>query len=310
MSLSALNNPSLVSSAMAGLALSLPSLEKVIQSGSIPWMGIKTLNAISYTINLYAVSQPGRLDGPQQQKMVDNDLKGMDAEKGVSLVAPSGWSFAIWGPIFAGELSFTILQFLIPESSSITPIIKELSAPFITGQLFQSLWCAAFRPKYEGSLMLISSAGLAGAAYSLSKVHSAYAFTRQGYTSLQYCLCFLPTSLHFGWLTAATLVNLNGAVARMTNCEKTIAVTGHLSVIVATIAGVGITLSRGAPVYGGVISWALLAVADGMKKRMEKAKKDDSVKGLYGALLQQRLSTLGAIVSFASSIVTAYSLFT
>ena len=96
MSLSALNTPPIVSSAMAGLAISLPSLENVILSGSIPWMGIKTLNALSYAINLYAVSQPGRLDGQEQQKMIDNDLKGMDAEKGVTLVAPSGWAFAIW----------------------------------------------------------------------------------------------------------------------------------------------------------------------------------------------------------------------
>jgi len=308
MSLSALNTPPIVSSAMAGLAISLPSLENVILSGSIPWMGIKTLNALSYAINLYAVSQPGRLDGQEQQKMIDNDLKGMDAEKGVTLVAPSGWAFAIWAPIFAGELSFTISQFLVPETSSIATIIKQLSAPFITGQLFQSLWCAAFRPKYEGSLMLISSAGLAGAAYSLSKVHAAYAL-REGYTSLQYCLFFLPTSLHFGWLTAATLVNFNGAVARMTTCEKTIAITGHLSVVAATIAGVAVTVSRGAPVYGGVITWALVAVADGMKKRIEKSKKDDNTKGLYGALVQQRLSTLGAIITFASSIVTAHSLF-
>ena len=59
----------------------------------------------------------------------------------------------------------------------------------------------------------------------------------------------------------------------MTSCEKTITVTGHLSVIVATIAEVGITLSRGTPVYVGVILWALLAVADGIKKWVERQKR-------------------------------------
>jgi len=330
MSLSAWNTPPLVSTAMGVLALALPLYENAIIDGTISWTGVKTINALSYAINLVSVSIPGRLDGQQQQKQEQSQekIKGdalkddtddtsnnkMD-ELTVSLVAPSGWAFAIWGPIFAGELVFSISQLLIPESAAIATTIKKLSGPFVAGQLFQSLWCAAFRPKYEkGSLMLISSAGLAGAAYSLSKVHAAYAIkTKFYYSSLQYCIYFLPTSLHFGWLTAATLVNLNGAVARMTSCPKTIAAVGHASVIAATVTGVVVTLSRGAPVYGGVIAWALLAVADGMKKRLEKAKKNDiksTSKGVHGALAQQRLSTLGAVISITSSIISAYSLFT
>lgn len=326
MSLSALNSPPLVSAAMGALSVALPSYEKAIMDGSIPWASVKIINALSYAISLVSVSIPGRLDGQQQQQnqdeVKDDKLKDDDNNNNnamelltVSLVAPSGWAFAIWGPIFAGELILSISQLLVPESAAIATTIKKVSGPFVAGQLFQSLWCAAFRPKYEkGSLMLISSAGLAGAAYSLSKVHAAY--TIGGpivYSSLQYCLYFLPTSLHFGWLTAATLVNLNGAVAKMTSCPKTIAMVGHTSVIAATIAGVAVALSRGAPVYGGVIAWALLAVADGMKKRLEKAKKNDiksTSKGVYGALTQQRLSTLGAVISITSSAVSAYSLFT
>ena len=107
MSLSALNSPPLVSTAMGVLALTLPLYENAVINGSLPWTAVKTMNALSYAINLISVSTPGRLDGQQQQQRLDQE-KMKDGEKKdvvdssnntnnemdeltVSLVAPSGW---------------------------------------------------------------------------------------------------------------------------------------------------------------------------------------------------------------------------
>ena len=92
-------------------------------------------------------------------------------------------AFAIWAPIFLGELLFVTLQFYIPASSSLSSslsgwsnVLTRASVPFVASQIFQTLWCASFRPKYaEGKLMYISTAMLIGTAYSLLRVHGVFA---------------------------------------------------------------------------------------------------------------------------------------
>lgn len=283
----------------------------------------KILNVISYAIMFAAVSVPGRIDS-QVAKEIEAEESGSSAKvddsseqakaltpiMGRTLVAPAGWAFAIWGPIFAGELVFVISQFFAKNGSALSETIKSVSGPFVLAQTFQALWSASFRPKYKGGLMWISSGMLGGIAYSMSKAHAVFsaASTRNTYTTLQYFINFFPMALHFGWTTAATLVNINGSVAVMKNLSsKFVAVVGHLSVVAATALGVFITTSRDAPVYGGVISWALFAVADGMKKRLEASQKDENVKDVTGVQLQLQLSKIGAYISAAASIFTGFS---
>jgi hypothetical protein len=210
-------------------------------------------------------------------------------------------AFAIWAPIFMGELALVTTQLFVGETDSLAPMIKAATVPFVAANVLQSLWCAAFRPKYKGAWMGVSFAALASTAYSLSKVHTA----TLGLTGWKYLVYGLPISMHFGWVTAASLVNLNGAVAmcRMSSA-KTVAWLGHLSVVAATALGVAVTVSRKAPVYGGVICWALMAVADGMKKRVAATKdeKDQTRVGVLGAKLQERLSKVGAYVSGGASL--------
>ncbi len=92
---------------------------------------------------------------------------------------------------------------------------------------------------------------------------------------------------------------------------RAIAWLGHASVVAATAVGVALTTARSAPVFGGVISWALLAVADGIKQRIEKAKKNDDMNAsnLKGAAIQRKLSLLGAAVSGVAVIVTTANMY-
>lgn len=75
--------------------------------------------------------------------------------------------------------------------------------------------------------------------------------------------CVLPIglSLHFGWISCATLVNTNGyisSVAGRANRLKLVA--SVLSVVLAVLLGAAISLTREDPVYAAVIAWALWAV--------------------------------------------------
>ena len=88
------------------------------------------------------------------------------------------------------------------------------------GQIFQTLWTASFRPKYKGRLIYISGAMLTGIAYSLSRAHAGFVFDGSLYDMKEYLLYFLPMTLHFGWTTAAALVNWNGSIAMGENCQS------------------------------------------------------------------------------------------
>lgn len=209
-------------------------------------------------------------------------------------------------------------QFFIPETSAVSSIIMKISVPFTFANIFQSLWCASFRPKYKGKYAFISAAMLSSIAYSLSKAHATYA-SEGSYSKTEYCLLFLPLSLHFGWTTAATLVNWNGSVAKQdpmqTSTPGTMAVLGNMSAIVATLLGSYITTVKNAPVYGAVISWALAAVSDGMKKRLKadsaSSGDDEAKKKIVGYTLgarpMQLLCAGGAFITGASSLLVVFS---
>lgn len=322
MSLSALNSPPLVATTGLGLTYVLPQIENTI--ASCPWSTIRILNLLAYTINFVSVSRPGRMDG---QSVADDGA--LSPRNGRTLVAPAGWAFAIWGPIFLGEAIGIASQFCIWESNAanqpLIQLFKKTSGSFIIAQLFQSLWCAAFRPKYNGIKTLVSVGMLSMTAYSLSRVHEIFTSSAMlsSYNNLQYGLFFFPMALHFGWTTAASLVNLNGAIAmnKDTN-EKIIAIVGHLSVIGATALGIYLACERNAPVYSGVIAWALSAVADSMKKRINAGKSIEgdknnkklgrknlkeaaSIGNLNGASIQYILAKSGALMNAATSSIIA-----
>lgn len=311
MSLAALNIPGLIASAGAAALAALPIAEQLVAADAIEWTTVRAATAIAYTVQIVAVSVPGRIDG-EVAKAIEDERKGSASKStaskegknlspgnGRTLVAPAGWAFAIWGPIFLGEFVFVASQAAIPADDPLVPLLKKTAVPFIFAHTFQSLWCAAFRRKYSGNLQYISFAMLSATAFFLSKAHAAFASASSSYGFATYLKLFLPISMHCGWTVAASLVNLNGAFSMLdSSSPRAIAWLGHISVAAATAIGVAVTTTRSAPVFGGVITWALLAVADGMKQRLEWAKKTDATeKNIHGATTQRWLSLAGGLVT-------------
>jgi hypothetical protein len=316
MSLSSLNQSSILAASGITAGIALPLIEAAIDNGSLSFGAVRILNGLLYGLNVYATSQPGRIDGQNQEEfgkgMSSSSSSSKEMERlspgsrGRTLVAPSGWAFAIWGPIFIGELVFCTASFTLDGNSELAGVIKKASGGFMVSQVFQVLWTAAFRPKHKGKAAYISAAMLSGIALSLNRAHQAFTADRS-YSMSSYLIYFLPLSLHFGWTSAASLVNLNGSFAMSeTVSAPFLAWAGHISVAAATALAVSVTVVRQAPVYGGVLAWALTAVATGMQKRVEgTAKADSNRPGVYGAKTQQWLCIAGAIVSAVTSIVVA-----
>lgn len=178
------------------------------------------------------------------------------------------------------------------------------------GQLFQTLWAASFRPKYDGNLVYISAAMLSGIAWSLSRANAGFAFAGDSLSLGQYLLYFLPMSLHFGWTLAAALVNINGNIAAPANVSPAVvAGAGHISAIAAAGLGILVTFLRQAPVVGATIAWALTACYTGMEKRLGQASnvKDRAQVGIFGARVQKWLCGIGAVLSACTSVAVALS---
>jgi len=316
MSLEVLNSPPLVGGLTLGCYGALPLALGYFSSASIPWTVVKGVNLAVYGLSVWSVSQPGRYDGQIRQESSQDDPKrestGMEkmgtGRRGRTLVPPAGWAFAIWGPVFLGEFLITTSQLRLPQSSDLAPLIREVTGPFVMAQTFQSLWTASFRPKYDHPVYkYISFLNLSGIAISLSFCHSAFSKARDVPLGV-YLLNFFPLSLHFGWTTAAALVNLNGMFVLGNEAKaRAVAILGHASVIAATAVGVSITLARRAPVYGGVIAWALSAVASGLSRRIvETANEDQNAVGVFGAKLQRSLSILGAVLCVGASVFVSF----
>lgn len=324
--LSTLNNPLIISSLGAATHVfnERPSIFLSSLPLSIP--AIKTAVACSYALNIITVSIPGRLDGqvakaiteeedPKKKKSAnDKNKKKTVGEKlapvgGKTLVAPAGWAFAIWGPIFLGELVSVSAAVVNLPQNNLGSLFQQIAIPFASANIFQSLWCASFREKFtkvRGG-MYISTAMLASTAFCLGKVNGIVAKAQYSgeYTVAQYLLYFFPMSLHFGWVTAAALVNFNAAIALDTASSSTfIGFAGISTSVAAAVGGLCLAISRGAPVFSGVISWALFAVADGMRKRIAaEIDKETKIDDMFWETSQLRVSTVGA---WGCAITTAF----
>jgi len=322
MSLYELNAPHLVASLSIGCYALLPLMRTAFQSEALSFTLVKVANLLAYGLSVYSVMQPGRYDGSSDVQyhghLVEDGARKMSTGRnGLTLFPPAGWAFAIWGPIFLGECIMVHGQFaMMKESSALVPIIREITGPYITAQIFQTLWTASFRPRYNraelgGFYKYVSVLSLAGAAYALSFCHAAFTSTNINYTHVEYWLYFFPLTLHFGWVTAASLVNLNGMfVMGKEVSPKSVALLSHISVIVASAIGVYVSFTRWAPFYGAVITWALLAVAFGLEDRLNETRKDDSNGiGVYGIEVQRALCLIGAFGNLVVSIVLMFQKF-
>eukprot|EP00752_Nemacystus_decipiens_P002869 g2670.t1 len=221
-----------------------------------PW---QVLTLASWGINNLAIFSGGRLDGPE---LDDPNLSPLPA---VRYFMPAGWAFAIWGPIILGEAALALYQALpLSSVSAAAGWLVSLSPWLASAFLLQSSWCLSFREwARDAGLLWFPAALLGGTAVCLGGAHHVVrgALAAGDLSTLQYCLVHLPVSLHFGWVSCATLVNFNSYISLLSFSDK-----GKLNFSLASIAaavglGIAVTGGTGDPVYAGVVAWALSAVA-------------------------------------------------
>jgi len=276
----------------------------------------RVLTVLAFVLNVVVLVIPGRLDGN-----ADVDVLQMP-----NLVAPASWAFTIWAVIYMGELAGMVWIFLVQSNDCQDAIARKVpcwgdaiarlrskecqdalarSVPsWCAANIAQCLWCIAFRPWFIDHLW-VSACMLGSIAACLFACQRAMleGFTAKGIpATITRMAVVWPRSLHLGWTTAASIVNINSFIGQASFGEEVALCSLVLSITLAAVIGLGYTWS-GLPTATVAIAWALQAVADGTPVGPDA----DSLGGpvLRGmSYSESAIAILLLTVAFSSAVAT------
>lgn len=168
----------------------------------------RALWASAFLLNLFTVSLPGRFDGQavELQKQKDaattpEEIKNIESGMPwVTLFEPAPWAFAIWGVIYSSELLLTAFVTLFGHLQ--VAMVEKATPYWLAGNLFQSLWCFCFRPKFRNALWLpmIFLALASGSFFAAHREMTMLITTPRApfMGKIGLLLCRFPLALHAG----------------------------------------------------------------------------------------------------------------
>ena len=256
------------------------------------WAGV-------FLINILTVSIPGRFDSQQ----------GQDVFKLLrTLFEPATWAFAIWGVIYLTELLLT----LYVATGCLPASLLQSVLPFwVAGNLFQSLWCFAFRPQF-GQVLWLPMSLLALGSVSYALAHRELSMVLNGldlfgsWAAVKLLLLRFPFALHTGWLAAASLLNFNTWIAASVRSMDTQIAFAFLSTYVAALVGGALTLTSKDPMLACTVAWALAALSVRTGQKITEATPQTSPDTLSAlAKTEKGLAFAMLAVGVGSAVVPA-----
>lgn len=171
-----------------------------------------------------------------------------------TLVAPAGWAFSIWGPIFIWEFVFVVAQ-MFPQFRN-TNVVLRMSPWWWVACLCQAGWVIAWVQELVTLalvLMLSILVSLLGIAWTTDGLHLTIA---------EYFLLRAPLSLHLAWIMAASAVNVNlQADATKAGQETLLAVAiVSFAVLLAVSTFFTFAVRSPDPFVAFVTAWAFAAI--------------------------------------------------
>jgi hypothetical protein len=186
---------------------------------------------------------------------------GAIAKETPSLVIPSDYAFAIWGPIFLLCLAYAAYQALPANRQN--PLLRRVGWFFAGAFLLNGLWevLVPLRPPILLQAILAGIFACLAISY-LRLVRSE----RGGLNRADRWLVALPLGLLFGWITAANAVSFNDTLVELGLLGVGGALVGAFLLLVgATLASALISVGRAGPLqgllaYAAAVLWALVGV--------------------------------------------------
>lgn len=163
------------------------------------------VNLISYILNLlitFGVGTFGLLGTPDQGEL---------SEKYQTIITPAGLAFSIWGIIFTSQAIFAVVQ-MLPSFRSRPMVQQGVSYWYAAACVFQAGWSFSFA--YEilplslvcMVLIWISLMSLLISQYYVKLDPTTSSCSSKGL--LEFWLLRFPFSVHGGWITAASALNV------------------------------------------------------------------------------------------------------
>lgn len=259
-------------------------------NSDVPSWLYKLVWAGAFLLNLVTVSLPGRFDGEaSRESKLENGVE-VTTPVWYTLFEPSGWAFAIWGVIYLTETILTVVATVVTQGNSQDSVASTVAVAFqkatpwwLAGNLFQALWCFAFRPAFKNFLWVPMSL-LALGAVSFGGVHREFTTALAAlpasppFSIRGLCLLLMrfPLALHTGWLSAATLLNFNAWVSVSKALLRTQVSTAFLSAYIGAAVGIVLAVKTQDPFLALTVAWALAAVSSRTYEKV--APVDDKQK--------------------------------
>jgi len=210
---------------------------------------LQKANIAAYVINFAATFGQGLLT------VFGGKNNGQISAEYTTIVTPAGYAFGIWGIIFTGELAFTVWQALPAQKDS--QVVTALGYWWAAACVFQALWGFAF------SFLLFwpSTALLFAVTASLGVMYHRLHANNLKLSTLQWCLCIFPFTVHFGWCIAASLVNANISIVASGADENMQYHVAVATLVVALVLPALLAWPLHEPLCGSTAAWALIAIA-------------------------------------------------
>lgn len=228
-----------------GLSVAAPSTEEPTTQ---PPLGPKNyLNVVAFILNVtlvYGLGNGGWLGTPNNGEL---------SRKYQTLVTPKSSAFAIWGVIFIFQAAFAVAQ-LLPRFRSRAMVLEGASYYYSVITALQIGWTIAFA--YE--VIPLSLVFMALLWCSLAALlYSQYRAKSDG-SRWEFWLLRFPFSVHAGWITAATALNVNVQVVSMEQPAAIQLAVGIVSLAVLHATSVWVTFYLRRPNWtmACVLSWA------------------------------------------------------
>lgn len=174
-----------------------------------------------------------------------------------TLITPSGWAFAIWGPLFFGSAVYAIWQAMPAQRNNV--LLDRIAWPSVIALAAQGLW--ATYTQFANLTAISALIILTSLAALLVILRRLVAFERP-FSRAERIIVTITFSALAAWLTAASIVNITASLVYYGIGGEMAypMITAVIVTIGGVIAALAVGRSRGNPWYALVFCWALLAI--------------------------------------------------
>jgi translocator protein len=267
-------------------------------NAELKWL--KFINFLAFITNMIVIYGVGVLGSILFDLPTNDEV----SEKYATLITPIGWSFSIWGVIFLMQFLWVLQQFYCSLPENYVQAVTTVRFNYVLMVLTQIAWTLAFSNEMlELSLffMVLILYNLFTIVRSLSQLEPPAVATMASRflvflaPALAFFFTEFPFVLNFGWILAATLVNINVVLVSM-NLENTAMYYAALgSVLILLVSTILLFCWNGTIVVPLVICWALFGIY------MELQAPSEGIVMSYTEAQQQNVqyAALGGITVLA-----------